>query len=250
MKKNFRTIVSIASILPFVAYSLPAAAQSAGSNVVDIGWQHLAPHSSADTLDSTSSPFLGLSLTGSNKAMDVSNADTVNFAITHFWTDNFATMLDAGLPTRLRFSGNRVDFVGNNFNNLGSAKQWNPSIVAKWYFGDANSAFRPYIGAGISYVKYSDAEMPQAYQDAAALSSTPGAGRASMHLSSSWAPVANIGGTYRFYKNWSLGLSVSYIPIKTNVDVTTTGGDFGPHNSRSSITINPLVTFLSLGYSF
>jgi outer membrane protein len=252
MKKVLNGFISAAALSLCAAFFSPAFAQSAGSNVIEVGWAHLSPNSSADTLTSTSPPFAGIQVftSGSDTGMNVSHADTLNFAITHFWTDNFATTLDAGIPSRLQFSGSGVDFVGTRFVDIGSANQWNPMIVAKWFFGDAKSKFRPFIGAGVTYVEYSNTDLTQAYQDAVALSSVAGRGRATAHLSSSWAPVANIGATYHFYKNWSLGLSISYIPLKTNVDISATGGDFGPQTSRSTITMNPLVTFLSLGYTF
>jgi outer membrane protein len=246
MKKPFKALSCAAALSALAAFSLPAAAQSAGSNVFGVGWFHLSPNDSSEPLTRTTAFPAGGPIAGSGATID--SADTVGLAITHFWTDNLATTLDAGIPPRFHLKAQGATLAAAGVTDIGSAKQWSPAIVAKWFFGDANSKFRPFIGGGVTYVWYSGVELSQPFQNAAAL--TGSNGTATAHLSSSWAPVANIGGTYNFDKNWSMSLSVSYIPLKTNADVTASGGAFGTQTSRTTLTINPLVTFLSVGYTF
>jgi outer membrane protein len=231
--------LSCAAVLSTLAvFSLPAAAQSAGSNVVNLGWFHFAPQDSSDPLQivsPTPTTFVGSGAT-------VKDSDTVGLALTHFFTDNFALTADMGLPPKFRLNGTGTF---SNQGEIGSAKQWSPAIVAKWFFGDAESKFRPFIGAGVTYVWYSDVQLSQPLQQAVS-----GGGTATADLSSSWAPVANLGAVYNFDKNWSVGLSVSYIPLKTDADITgrTPGGV--TTKAKTSLTIDPLVTFLSVGYRF
>jgi outer membrane protein len=70
-------------------------------------------------------------------------------------------------------------------------------------------------------------------------------------LSKSWAPILNLGASYNLNENWSLAFSVSYIPLKTNADITTTALATGAQvKSTTSLTLNPIVTLLSVGYKF
>jgi outer membrane protein len=245
MKKSFKAWSCVAALSLLAAFSLPAAAQSAGSNVFGVGWFHLSPNDSSEALTRTGTVQNG-PIPGSGASID--SADTLGLTITHFWTDNFATTLDMGIPPRFHLKAQGAALAAAGVTDIGSAKQWSPAIVAKWFFGDANSKFRPFIGGGVTYVWYSGIELNQSFQNAAAL--TASNGTATAHLSSSWAPVANIGATYNFDKNWSTSLSVSYIPLKTNADITASGGPAGVQTSRTTLTINPLVTFLSVGYTF
>jgi outer membrane protein len=244
MKKQFKALSYAAALSALAAFSLPAAAQSAGTNILGVGWFHIAPNDSSDPLTFSQPAFVG-TIPGSGASID--SADTVGLAITHFWTDNLATTLDAGLPPRFHLQAQGLPGV----TDIGSAKQWSPAIVAKWFFGDAQSKFRPFVGAGVTYVWYTGVQLSQAFQNSAALALAPGqTGSSSAHLSSSWAPVANVGASYNFDKNWSVSLSVSYIPLKTNADVTTTGGALGTTVAHTTLTIDPLITFLSVGYAF
>jgi len=244
MKKPLKALSCAAALSLLAAFSLPAAAQSAGTNIFGVGWFHLAPNDSSDPL-SFSKPVV-FTIPGSGASID--SADTLGLAITHFWTDNLATTLDVGIPPRFHLKAQGAVLASEGVTEIGSAKQWSPAIVAKWYFGDAESKFRPFVGAGVTYVWYTGVQLSQPFQNAATI--TGQTGTSSAHLSSSWAPVANVGASYNFDKNWSLSLSVSYIPLKTNADVTTTGGAFGTTVAHTTLTINPLITFLSVGYAF
>lgn len=243
MKKTFKVLPHVAALSILAAFALPAAAQSAGSNVVNLGWFHLNTHDSSEPTVRTGTYQPGPI---PNSGASVSDADTVGLAFTHFWTDNFALTLDAGLAPKFKLTG-----TGSlaTYGEIGTAKQWSPALVAKWYFGDATSKFRPFIGGGVTYVWYSDVQLSQGFQSAAAVA-PPGTGTATAKLSSSWAPVATVGATYNFDKNWSVAFSASYIPLKTNADITTSGGLAGPQTARTSLTLNPVVTFLSVGYTF
>jgi outer membrane protein len=239
MTPIFKALSCAAALTSLAAFSLPAAAQSAGSNIVNLGWFHLSPNDSSDQLQRVS-PVPG---TVAGSGATISDADTVGLAMTHFFTDNFALTADIGLPPKFKLQGSGTL---SSLGEIGSAKQWSPAIVAKWFFGDAESKFRPFIGAGVTYVWYSDVNLSQSLQTASA----GAGGTATADLSSSWAPVANLGAVYNFNQNWSVGLSVSYIPLKTDAEINgmTAGGV--PTKAKTSLRIDPLVTFLSVGYRF
>ena len=237
MKKTFKAAPHAAALSLLAAFALPAAAQSAGSNIVSLGWFHIAPNESSETLQRTT-PLPG-PISGSATVPD---SDTVGVAFTHFFTDNAALTFDAGIPPTFKLQGGGALAP---LGQLGTAKQWSPALVAKWYFGSADSAFRPFIGAGVTYVWYSDVELSPLLQR-----TLTSGGTASADLSSSWAPVANVGASYNFDKNWSLSLSVSYIPLKTKADITGTTPGGTQVKANTTLTLDPLVTFLSVGYKF
>lgn len=243
MQKQFSFLPKLAALSVMAAFAAPAMAQTAGSNVVNVGWFHLAPQDSSDPLKTPSGPLAG-------SGASVGNADTLGVAFTHFFTDNFALTADLGIPPTFHLSGSGSL---SNVGEIGKAKQWSPAIVAKWYFGDGNSKFRPFVGAGVSYIWYDNIELTDSFQQSISRLYTrnlSSAAKSTADLSSSWAPVLNLGAAYNFDKNWSLNFSVSYLPLKTDADITTTLPSGAQVHSTTSLKINPIVSFLSVGYKF
>lgn len=244
MNKAFSVLPKIAAISVFAAFSLPAAAQSAGDNIVNVGWFHLQPDESSEPL-TRSFPAPG-QVAGSSAT--ISNADTLGLAFTHFFTDNFALTADLGIPPKFKlYGGGTLSGLGE----LGKAKQWSPAVIAKWYFGDKTSKFRPFVGLGATRVWYTGVQLTPSLQNAVTAPFGGAGGSATANLSSSWAPVANVGITYNFNERWSLGFSVAYIPLKTDAEIIgrNSAGTVISRNT-TTLTINPTVTFLSLGYKF
>ncbi|RBA24545.1 OmpW/AlkL family protein [Herminiimonas fonticola] len=240
----FRVLSKIAALSLAAAFSLPAAAQSAGDNIVNVGWFHLYTDDSSQTLMRTfpgSAPFAGSSAS-------VGNADTLGIAFTHFFTDNFALTADLGIPPKFHLDGGG-SLAG--LGEIGTAKQWSPALIAKWYFGDKTSKLRPFVGLGATRVWYSDVQLSRSLQNQVTVPFGVVGGSASAELSSSWAPVYNVGLTYNIDAKWSLGFSLAYIPLDTDAYITGRNSA-GTVVSRfqTNLTLDPYVTFLSLGYKF
>jgi outer membrane protein len=236
----FRLLSKVAALSLAAAFSLPAAAQSAGDNIVNVGWFHLYTDDSSQPLMRTS-PGSG-TIPGSSAS--VGNADTLGIAFTHFFTDNAAVTADLGIPPKFHLDGGG-SLAG--LGEIGTAKQWSPAVIAKWYFGDKTSKLRPFVGLGVTRVWYSDVELSSSLQGAL----TGGVGTASADLSSSWAPVYNVGLTYNIDEKWSLGLSLAYIPLDTDASITGRGPSGNVISTyTTTLTLDPYVTFLSLGYKF
>ncbi|MEM4988501.1 OmpW family outer membrane protein [Collimonas sp. H4R21] len=238
MKKQFNVLPKLAALSVLAAFAAPAMAQQAGDNVVNVGWAHLG-------LNQSSEPLKLGTFTVPNSGAHVSNADTAILQLTHFFTDNIAVTADLGIPPKFKLSG-----AGslNSLGQLGTATQWSPAIVAKYFFGDANSQFRPFVGAGATYVWYSNIKLTSS------LTGLLGGGDAgastSADLSSSFAPVGTVGMTYNFDKNWSASFSLSYVPLDTKADLSTRHSDGTTTHATTKITLNPLVSILTVGYKF
>lgn len=243
MKKTFSVLLpQAAAMCILAAFSLPASAQSAGSNIVQLGWFHLYTDDSSDPLTRVQPPP-SAQIPGSGSTVD--SADTLGIAYTRFLTDNFALTLDAGIPPKFHLDG---EGSLSGLGRLGSAKQWSPAIIAKWFFGDANDKWRPFVGIGATHVWYTSVELTPALQSF--IAPIPG-GSASAKLSSSWAPVANIGVNYNLDKNWSIGFSLSYIPLDTDAELIGRAPNGAViSRAKTNLTLDPYVTFLSIGYKF
>jgi outer membrane protein len=245
MTKPLNTLSKLAAVSVLAAISLPAAAQQAGDNIVNIGWFHLRPNESSEPLTRTF-PAPG-QVAGSGAG--ISNSDTLGLAFTHFFTDNFALTADLGIPPKFKLYG---EGTLTQYGQLGKAKQWSPAVIAKWYFGDKTSQIRPFVGLGVTRVWYSGIEPSRSLQTIVTAPFNGGVpGTASVNLSSSWAPVANVGVTYNINEKWSLGLSVAYIPLKTDAEIigrNAAGTVISRNTTR--LTLDPTVTFLSVGYKF
>ncbi|MQR01891.1 OmpW/AlkL family protein [Glaciimonas soli] len=250
MKKQVNVLTKIAALALLAVAAAPAMAQQAGDTVVNVGWFHLAPQDSSKNISVNSAFIPGMTIP--NTGASVSDADTIGLQINHFVTDNWDISADLGIPPKFKLTGSGI-LSGTS---IGSAKQWSPALLAKYFFGDSSSKFRPFLGAGATYVWYSNIQLTDQFQNQLSdlLTSTAGFGtgfglKSSVKLSSSFAPVVTAGGVYNINDKWSLGLSVSYIPLKTKADITT-NTPLGPVYTSTKLTLNPIVSFLSVGYKF
>ena len=250
MSYQFKTAAQLTLIAAAVMLSTSAMAQSAGDNIVSAGWFHIAPKDSSTPLSITS-PAVG-PLPGSGASVD--KADTLGLSFSHFFTDNWAASLDLGIPPTYKIRGTgTLSQVGQ----LGEAKQLAPTLLAKYFFNDANATWRPFVGLGYSHVSYTNVSLTNNFQGAIGqeVAMVSGgqltAGSTSASLNSSWSPVVNVGLSYAINKQWYAGLSVSYVKMKTTADLSTSTNAPGVSvASTTTIKIDPIVTFLTVGYRF
>ncbi|WMY12835.1 OmpW/AlkL family protein [Paraburkholderia phenoliruptrix] len=224
-----------------------AHAQSAGDFQVSAGWLHFAPQDSSGAFNVTA---LGQTMTKQGASASVSNADTFGLTLQYFVTDHIAAEAVLGAAPKFHLDG---EGTLAPLGELGTAREWSPTLLLKYYFMDAQSKLRPYVGAGGSYVWYSDVKLSEQMANGAFLYSpqtgTALTGPTSVHISSSFAPVVNAGVSYNFSKHWSAAFSVSYMWLSTRATLTT-HSSVGQVTSESKIKLNPIVTFLSVGYTF
>jgi len=224
-----------------------AHAQSAGQWKIGTGWFHVAPQSSGSPLTVTA---LGQSTTVQGSSSKVANADTYGITATYFLTDNFALETAIAKPPRLRLVGKgTLERLGE----VGSAEIVSPSLLLQYHFLDPSAKLRPFVGAGLSYVKLSKVELANSISSGAFLRDpTRGSlleGPTSASFTSSIAPVVSLGINYNIDEHWSLGLSVSYTRLSTRATLTTRSS-VGDVISTTKAKINPIVSFLSVGYRF
>ena len=110
MQKQFSFLPKLAALSVMAACAAPAMAQTAGSNIVNLGWFHLAPQDSSEILRKNDGPGAG-PIPGSGST--VNSADTLGIAFTHFLTDNVSLTADLGIDHMAAAGGGR--FVELNF---------------------------------------------------------------------------------------------------------------------------------------
>jgi outer membrane protein len=227
--------------------SAAAHAQSAGDFVENVGWLHFALQDSSRPLTVNA---LGASVTVPGSGAAVDDADTLGLATTYFITDHIATTLVLGVPPKFRLTGTgSISALGE----VGSAYEWSPALVLKYFFNDATSNLRPYLGAGGAYVWFTGVKLAPASASGSFLySPTFGAaltGPTSATLSSSFAPLINAGFTYNISKHWAVDASVVYMWLSTRATLTTQS-KLGTVTSSTKLKLDPIISFVSVAYKF
>ena len=96
--------------------------------------------------------------------------------------------------------------------------------MAQWYFGDASSKFRPYVGAGINYTTFFDNGFNDHGKEA---------GLSDLSLKDSWGAAGQVGVDYLINRDWLVNMSVWYMDIDTTANYKLGGAQ--QHDSYASI---------------
>ncbi|EDT7800747.1 outer membrane beta-barrel protein [Salmonella enterica subsp. enterica serovar Berkeley] len=101
------------------------------------------------------------------------NSNGFALSLTHMASDKIGIELGYASGMTASYRGTSNYGMGRSQTNRYSIKGAPITLTANYYFGDANSKFRPYIGAGIAYVNFSSPKLTQThYQEEIAPAST------------------------------------------------------------------------------
>lgn len=238
------------AILALAASVGTAQAQKAGDWVVGAGALHYAPQDKSQPLQITESP-LGAVPAVPGTGANVRSTTTLGLNVHYFLTDHWAVEGVFGIPPRIKLDGEGQLFgpVGR----LGSARLYAPTVLGKYFFGQAEDKFRVSLGAGVTYndfrsVRLNSAGLQQAMARGG-LPLPPGA-TTSARIGSKWAPVFSVGVNYAIDRHWGISGSVSYIPLKVRADLTTSVGGQPLVTSTTKIKVNPVIPFVYVTYRF
>nr|WP_092414704.1 OmpW family outer membrane protein [Collimonas sp. OK307] len=221
-----------------------AQAQTAGSNVISLGWLHATPHNESTPLTATSINGTPVNIVQPGTGFAALSATTVGLTFAHYFTDNISAEFIGGFPTKLKFVGTgTLEKAGV----IGEAMPLSPTVFVRYHFYDAESKFRPYVGLGVNYTKFVQGKItnPDFVHGLLGPGST-----ATVSASSSWNPAFVVGASYAIDEHWSYGVSVSYVPIKTNATLTGTTAGGVVVVSHASDKLRPVTTFVNIGYRF
>ena len=245
------SIVKFAFASIIVGLSSSANAQKAGDFIAGVGGALIVPNASVGTLTTTSpsgatASYFNNALNGANAT--IGSTSTIVFSGLYMWTDNIATELTIGLPPTMTvdlYLPNGSDPKAHN--GAATAKALTPSLVAKYLFNSPGDTWRPYLGLGFTYASFTNVTANTSDATVNALAGN------SASLSSSFAPVFNVGTIYNIDDKWSINASISYIPLKTDATFSGPGSPLlgsQPVNTTGTLTINPLDYVVRLGYKF
>ncbi|OTG67903.1 hypothetical protein B9T25_07950 [Acinetobacter sp. ANC 4470] len=153
-----------------------------------------------------------------------------------------------------------------------TARAWTPVLEAQYQFGKSGvNKFRPYVGAGLMYAYFNDIKLNGQIESdlivaghmiqnvldnkaGAALDGKISSGemRVKVDADDAIAPVVTAGFTYDLNENWYGVASVSYAKLSNkatiNVVNQTTGAEL--IHATTKIDIDPIITYLGVGYRF
>jgi len=160
--------------------------------------------------------------TGLGYNLDVEDNLQLGLTGTYMYSDNIGIELLVATPFThdITAGGTKV----------GETSHLPPSLMAQYYFGQADSSARPYIGAGLNYTVFFE-EKTQG--DIAG---------ADLELDDSFGLAFQAGVDYNITNNLFVNASVWYMDI--NTDVTINGTSYG------SLDIDPVSVMASVGYTF
>ncbi len=171
----------------------------------------------AVNLDSANKDSTGLGLSINNKWMP-------ELDVSYFFTPNIAAELVLTYPQK-------HDLRANGLGQIGSLKHLPPTLLAQYHFTNFG-AFKPYVGAGVNYTRFSSVSFDPAVQ--AALNPSI--------KKNSFGGALQIGFDYALDKNWSLNFDVKKVFIET--DVSSAGTKVG------TFKVNPVLVGVGLGYRY
>jgi outer membrane protein len=164
----------------------------------------------AVNLDSANKDSTGLGLTINDKVIP-------ELDLSYFFTPQFAAELILTYPQKHTLKAGGTE--------IGSLKHLPPTLTAQYHFTQWG-AFKPYVGAGLNYTRFSAVNLP-----------------AGVDIDrNSFGLAAQIGADFMLSKNLYLNLDVKKVQIRT--DVSAGGAKIG------TFKVDPLLVGAGVGYRF
>jgi outer membrane protein len=204
----------------------PAFAQKAGSWSASVGITHIAPDVNSGNLSAPSLP---------NTQIDVNSNTQITGAVNYAMSDNIVISVPIGFGFKHEVTGaGAIAGVGV----IGTTKALPITLLGQYRFMEANAAFRPYVGAGLSYVKF--------YKETGTAVLTaitnPGGPATTLKFESKFAPTIQLGIVYNINEKWYVDANYTKTFLKT-VGTLSTG-------QTLSAKLDPNGYTFQVGYKF
>lgn len=150
-----------------------------------------------------------------NAGVSINNKWIPEVDVSYFFTPNIAAELILTYPQKhdVRLNGSKI----------GSLKHLPPTLLAQYHFTNMG-AFKPYVGAGVNYTRFSDVNILDG---------------ALTVKKNSFGGALQVGFDYALDKNWSLNFDVKKVFIDTKVS-----GGIG------KFKVDPWLVGVGVGYRF
>ena len=201
------------------------------------GFAHLNPGTGSGTSFAhvPPAPLAGL-------GVDISKETLLFFSLAKDISPQLEIELAAGLPPTsdiaVRVAPSAPGVLGQfDGRVLAQVRQVAPNLYLNYKFGDAQSAWRPFVGLGLNYTRLSA-------RSASAIGSNIGS-LVHLHIGSSWGLAAQAGMSYKINDKWSAQASVATFRVKSRMTIHVGGIERGV-----TLRMNPVAAAAGLSYSF
>ncbi|MBM6549527.1 OmpW/AlkL family protein [Marinomonas ostreistagni] len=164
--------------------------------------------------------------TGAGLDLDVKNNLQLGLTATYMYTDNIGTELLLATPFTHDITAGGT--------NVGETSHLPPSLMVQYYFGNSESQFRPYVGAGVNYTVF--------FEEKLTVDLNNDGRNDDLKLDDSFGFAAQAGVDYKVDENLFLNASVWYMDINTDVEVNGA--------STGDLDIDPIGFMAAIGYTF
>jgi outer membrane protein len=220
-----KTTLSLAA-LAVLALCSSAFAQKAGTFSGSIGVTQIAPSVSSGNLTAPSLP---------NTQADVNNNAQPTGAVNYMVTDNIAVHLPLGLGFKHNVTGaGAIAGVGT----IATTKVLPITLIGQYRFLAADATLRPYVGAGLSYVKFYKTNGTGVLTAI----TNPGGPATTLSFKSKLAPTIQLGGSFNINEKWYLDASYTKTFLKTRGTLST--------GQTLDTKLDPNGYTLQVGYKF
>lgn len=284
MKKSIYRIAVTPLLLAAAGLTSPAHA-APGDLVMTMGFVSINNSRSSstpqhNTLDpNTLGPKLGLvptSFSSPGTEQTIGNSVKPILTLSYFMTDHIAITAVGGVPPVLDVIGHGsvttpgllsgvvppVEMGKPANNPVATARHWFPSVMVQYHFGEKGDSWHPFVGVGLGYSFFTNVKLGTNFDNnlklaggfiADPLNAIVGKAQVSTEAKASGRirPLFNAGVSYMLDDKWSLGASVSYVPIKTvaTIRVRDKTGNV-VLTSKANLDIPTVATSATLGYHF
>jgi outer membrane protein len=159
---------------------------------------------------------------------DIGDAWTALLTYERMLTPNFGIELVVGWPPTITAKATgSVAFLGDD---VLEAKNVAPTLLFNYHFGNPGDKFRPYLGAGINYTRFTDIKTSLPVE--------------SVEMSDSWGWAVAAGLDYQLTPQWGLFASIARIDVKS--DLVAVGSTV----LKTSIDFKPITYSFGVSYRF
>lgn len=210
-----------------LACAAAAQAQTAGTWMIRAGGTTITPNVSSGDLTAPS-------LAGTKAS--INSSTRFSGGITYMVNDNFSVDLPLAVPFQHDISGDGAILGAGK---IGDVKALPATLLAQWRFMDAKSAFRPYVGAGITYAAFYAARSTSTLT---ALTGGTPSNPTTMTIDSKWAPSVQLGASFAMGGGWFIDANYTYTPLSTTTKLSS--------GQTLDAKINPSSASLTVGFVF
>lgn len=211
--------IKLQTLAVALAATLAAGTASAQSNTFKFGVTEYTTHSKTNGVTGIGVPPGADAETG--------NATTVIAVYERMINPNVGVELVLGIPPKIKAKATgSVAFLGDD---VLSARNFAPTLLVNYHFGQPGDTLRPYVGAGINYTKFTNVQSKLATD-------------VEMSDSTGWAVQAGV--DYALNKEWGLFASVAALKVKSNLVAS------GTTVLQTTIDFRPIVYSFGASYKF